>query len=195
MPSWLSLFNDRITACNPDLAKEFQHWLLPPGTCFQDERLWWGERRKRTAPHEGLDLVRYADRQGAKNHVAPGLRIPAIFSGRAVRLHQDFLNQSLYIRHDQFRRDGAVLHTVYGHVQPEESVRIGREIGTGESAAVLAAYPRSTVPLHLHLTVAWIPEDIPPNRLSWRLFNENERIIPLDPSAKCGEAIHLMRSG
>lgn len=180
MPSWISLFNKRLTACNPALAGEFQHWIQEPGTCFGDEYLWWGERKKRIAPHEGIDLLCYADRQGKKHQLAPGMRIPAIFSGRAVQLHQDFLNRSLYLRHDRFRRQGAVLHTVYGHVQAEETVCLGREIRAGETAAILEAYPRSAVPLHLHFTLAWIPESIEPHRLCWQLLNEDEQIILLD---------------
>jgi len=160
--------------------------------CFLDDRLWWGEQKKRIAPHEGVDLACYADQQGkecwlglASGQTVPGLFVPAMFPGRVVQLHQDFLNWSLYIRHDQFYRDGAVLHAVYGHVQPKETVCIGQEVGAGDSVAVPAAYPRSTVPLHLHFTVAWVPETIPPHQLNWQILSENRQIILLDPSAEC----------
>ena len=157
--------------------------------CFLDDRLWWGEQKKRIAPHEGIDLACYADQQGKEywlglpGQMVPGLFIPAMFPGRVVQLHQDFLNWSVYIRHDQFCRDGAVLHAVYGHVQPKEKepVCIGKEVGAGEPVAVLAAYPRSTVPLHLHFTVAWVPKSIPPHQLNWQMLSENQQIILLDP--------------
>ncbi|MGB5684416.1 MAG: hypothetical protein WBM35_01295, partial [Candidatus Electrothrix sp.] len=83
MPSWISLFTDRIRACNPMLASDFRQWLWPPGACFQDDQLWWGEQKKRIAPHEGIDLACYADKQGkehwfAPDQVGPGLFVPAI---------------------------------------------------------------------------------------------------------------------
>jgi len=186
MSFWISLLTDRIHTCNPALASDFRQWLWQPGMCFLDDQLWWGEQKKRIAPHEGVDLACYADQQGqehwfASGHMVPGLFVPAMFSGRVVQLHQDFLHWSVHIRHDQFCRNGAVLHTVYGHVQPKEEVRIGQEVGGGESVAVLAAYPRSTVPLHLHFTVAWIPESIAPHQLSWQMLGGNRQIILLDP--------------
>ncbi|CAK8725069.1 Peptidase M23 domain-containing protein [Candidatus Electrothrix laxa] len=186
MPSWISLLTDRIHACNPVLAGDFRQWLWQPGMYFLDDRLWWGKQKKRIAPHEGIDLACYMDQQGkerwfAPDQMVPGLFIPAIFSGRVVQLQQDFLNWSVYIRHDQFCRDGAVLHTVYGHVQPKEEICISQKVAGGEPMAVLAAYPRSTVPLHLHFTVAWIPESIAPHQLSWQMLSENQHIILLDP--------------
>ncbi|MCI5168639.1 MAG: hypothetical protein D3903_21725 [Candidatus Electrothrix sp. GM3_4] len=121
-----------------------------------------------------------------------------MFLGRVVQLHQDFLNWSLYIRHDQFCRDGSLLqlHTVYGHVQPKKTVCSGMEVRAGEPVAVLDAYSRSAVPvldaysrsavpLHLHFTVAWIPKSIPPDQLNWQMLSENQQIILFDPLAEC----------
>ncbi|MCI5144021.1 MAG: hypothetical protein D3923_00500 [Candidatus Electrothrix sp. AR3] len=89
---------------------------------------------------------------------------------------------SLYIRHEQFTREGAVLHTVYGHVQAkEEQAGLGQKVRAGEPVAVLEAYPRSTVPLHLHFTVAWIPKTIASNQLDWQLLAEEQQILLLDP--------------
>ncbi|RWX50823.1 hypothetical protein VU01_12592 [Candidatus Electrothrix marina] len=191
MPSWISFLTDTIHTCNPSFAGDFRQWLWQPGMCFLDDRLWWGEQKKRIAPHEGIDLAWYTDQQGkehwlAPGHMIPGLVVPAIFSGKVVQLHQDFLNWSVYIRHDRFCRDGAVLHTVYGHVQPKKKICIGQEVGGGEPVAVLAAYPRSTVPLHLHFTVAWVPKSIPSRQLNWQMLSENRQIILLDP-LKTGE--------
>ena len=182
MTSWISLFTERLTCCNPELEGRLRLWFLPTGTRFGDERLWWGERKKRIAPHEGVDLVYCMDQQGAKHQLAPGLRIPTVFSGTVVQMHRDFLNWSVYIRHEQFSRNGAVPHTVYGHVQPTEKVRIGRNFRAGETVALLEAYPRSTVPLHLHFTIARIPQTIPSRQLNWRMLSEHARIILVDPA-------------
>ena len=204
MPSWISLLTDRILPCNPVLASNFGQWLWPSGACFLDDQLWWGKQKKRIAPHEGIDLAGYANQQGkerwfASDQMGPGLFVPAIFAGRVVQRQQDFLNWSVYIRHDQFCRDGAVLHTVYGHVQlirgkdkdkgKEEACCIGQKVEgveEGEPVAVLAAYPRSAVPLHLHFTVAWIPKGISSHQLNWQMLSENQQIILLDPLTGCG---------
>ncbi|XOF33919.1 MAG: M23 family metallopeptidase [Candidatus Electrothrix sp. YB6] len=185
MPFWISLLTEKIQTLNPAFAAGFRQWLWQPGMCFQDDQLWWGERKKRITAHEGIDLACSADQQGRICWLAPDLLVPAVFPGRVVQLHQDFLNWSLYIRHDRFSRDGAVLHTVYGHVRPEATVCIGQEAAAGEPVAVLAGYPRSTVPLHLHFTVAWIPENIAPHQLDWQMLGENRQIILLDPAAEC----------
>lgn len=164
MGSWVSLLTERIHTCNPAFEAEFQHWLWPSGTCFFAERLWWGKQKQRIALHEGVDLACFIDQQGKQCTVAPGLLIPVIFPGRVVQLHRDFLNWSIFIRHDSFcrtRGERAVLHTVYGHVQPKEGLFIGQHVRAGTPVSVLEAYPRSTVPLHLHFTVAWIPNDFP----------------------------------
>jgi hypothetical protein len=191
MSFWISLLTDKIHTCNSALASDFRQWLWQPGMCFLDDQLWWGEQKKRIAPHEGIDLACYADQQEkehwlASDHMVPGLFVPAMFPGRVVQLHRDFLNWSVSIRHDHFCRDGTVLHTIYGHVQPKETVHIGQEVRAGEPVAVLTAYPRSTVPLHLHVTMAWIPETIPSHQLNWQMLSENQQIILLDP-LKTGE--------
>ncbi|MCI5142224.1 MAG: hypothetical protein D3909_11010 [Candidatus Electrothrix sp. ATG1] len=180
-PCWISLLTDGLHVCNPAFAAEFRHWLWPPGSCFLDEQLWWGKHKQRLALHEGVDLVCFLNQQEEKQWLAPGLLVPAIFPGRVVQLQQDFLNWSLYIRHDAFCRDEAVLHTVYGHVQPSEELCIGQNVIAGDPAAVLAAYPHSSVPLHLHVTVAWIPRSIPSHRLNWQMLSEHEQIVLLDP--------------
>ena len=187
MSSWISLFTERLTSCNPALEEKFRHWFWPIGTCLGDKQLWWGKQKKRLTPHEGVDLAYYMDKKGGKQHLAPGLRIPTIFSGTAVQLHHDFLNWSVYIRHEQFSRHDAVLHTVYGHVQPNEGLDIGREFGEGEPMALLEEYAKSAVPIHLHFTIAWIPKDIPSLELSWQMLNEYEGIVLVDPLAECDE--------
>ncbi|WPD22606.1 MAG: hypothetical protein SD837_20770 [Candidatus Electrothrix scaldis] len=185
MSSWILLFTERLTRCNPALEETFRLWFWPIGTCLGDKQLWWGKQKKRHTPHEGVDLAYYMDKKGRKQQVDPGLRIPTLFAGMAVQLHQDFLNWSVYIRHEQFCRDDAVLHTVYGHVQPNEGLDRGQEFGTGESVALLEEYAQSTAPVHLHFTIAWVPKDLPSQELSWQMLNEHEHITLVDPLAEC----------
>lgn len=195
MSSWISLFTDRITRCNPVLEERFRHWVWPIGTCLGDKQLWWGKQKKRLTPHEGVDLAYYIDKQGRKQQVALGLVVPVIFSGQIVQVHQDFLNQSVYVRHKQFRLNGAILHTIFGHVQPNEVVALEQEVGAGKPVALLEEYPESTVPLHLHFTMAWIPNDVPSYQLNWQMLTEHEQIVLIDPLAECSVEPEISTEG
>ncbi len=149
---------------------------------FQDTGLWWGEGKKRITPHEGVDFVRYRDRNGKSWSLAGGLAVPTIFSGEIAWIHRDFLAWSLYIRHPQFVLSGRVLYTVYGHLQPGKKLCVGQRISAGEVVGFLEKYRLdNTVPLHLHLSIAWISEVVAPEQLSWQLLNDSHLVTLVDP--------------
>ncbi len=182
MSSLSHLFTRSLLAKNPSMAARFQQWLWRPGMGFQDIGLWWGEGKKRITPHEGLDFVRFCDRSGKVRNLAGALAVPTIFSGEIARLHRDFLAWSLYIRHPQFVMSGRVLYTVYGHLQPGKKVCVGRRVVAGEVVGALEKYRlNNTVPLHLHLTIAWISEVVAPEELSWQLLNDSHLVTLVDP--------------
>jgi len=164
----------------------FADWLWMPGMGFQEKSLWWGARKQRIVLHEGVDFACYRDRAGKIKNLIPGLFIPTLFSGRIVQLHRDFLAWSLYIRHDQFRKSGAVLHTVFGHVQPVRDDCVGQELMAGETVAVLNRYLRNdSVPLHFHFTAAWISDQVDPEQLDWQLLGDRSRVILVNPWSSC----------
>ena len=149
---------------------------------FQDTSLWWGEGKKRFTPHEGVDFVRFRDRNGKVRNLVCALAVPTIFPGELTRLHRDFLAWSLYIKHPQFVLPGHVLYTVYGHLQPGKKVCVGRRVVAGEVVGSLEKYRlNNTVPLHLHLTIAWISEVVTPEELSWQLLNDRDLVTLVDP--------------
>ena len=149
---------------------------------FQDTGLWWGEGKKRITPHEGVDFVQYLDRNGKSWSLAAGLVIPTIFSGEIAWLHRDFLAWSLYIKHPQFVLPGRVLYTVFGHMLPGENESAGRRVASGEVVGSLEKYQQNNiVPLHLHLTIAWISEVVAPEELSWQLLNDRDLVTLVDP--------------
>ena len=149
---------------------------------FEDDTLWWGARKKRIAIHEGLDFVRYRDRSGEMRALAGCLAVPAIFHGEVGCFHRDFLAWSLYIRHPQFVMSGRILFTIFGHVQLGETTRVGQQVAEGEVVCFLDEYQQnSSVPLHLHLTMAWIPENVSPDDLDWKLLGDREQVILIDP--------------
>jgi hypothetical protein len=186
MSSFSHLFTRSLLAKNPAMAVLFQQWSWRPGTGFQDTDLWWGKEKKRITPHEGVDFVRYRDRNGKSWSLAGGLAVPTIFPGELAWCHQDFLARSLYIKHPQFELSGRVLYTVFGHLQPLEKESVGRRVAAGEVVGSLEKYQQNNiVPLHVHLTIAWIPEVIAPEDLSWQLLNDRELVTLVDPRTNC----------
>lgn len=176
------LFTRSLLAKNHEMATRFREWLWTPGMGFQDDNLWWGEGKKRISPHEGVDYVRFHDRNGKSWNLAGGLAVPSIFPGKIVRLYRDFLAWSLYIRHPQFVMPGRVLYTVYGHLQPGKKVCVGRRVAAGEVVGFLEKYRQNDiVPLHVHLTIAWISEVVAPEELSWQLLNDRDLVTLVDP--------------
>lgn len=186
MSSFSHLFTRNLQAKNPSMASRFQQWLWGPGMGFQDTGLWWGEGKKRITPHEGVDFVRYRDSSGEVCNLAGVLAVPTLFPGKLVRLHRDFLAWSLYIRHPQFVLPGCVLHTVYGHLQPGKRICVGQRVAAGEVVGSLEKYRHNnTVPLHVHLTIAWISEVVAPEELSWQLLNDRDLVTLVGPRTDC----------
>lgn len=149
---------------------------------FQDIGLWWVKEKKRITPHEGVDFVRFCDRNVKVCNLVGPLAVPTMFSGEIAWVHRDFLAWSLYIRHPQFVLPGHVLYTVYGHLQPGKKVCVGRRVVAGEVVGSLEKYRlNNTVPLHLHLTIAWISEVVTPEELSWQLLNDRGLVTLVDP--------------
>ncbi|MBW2328363.1 MAG: hypothetical protein JRF04_01885 [Deltaproteobacteria bacterium] len=186
MPSFSHLFTRSLLAKNPAMAARFKQWLWEPGMGFQDTGLWWGREKKRISLHEGVDFVRFRDRNGKVCNFVSPLAVPTIFPGEIARFHRDFLAWSLYIRHPQFVLPGRVLYTVFGHLQIGNKVCMGQRVVVGEVVGSLEKYRlNNAVPLHLHLTIAWISEVVAPEQLSWQLLNDRDLVTLVDPRTDC----------
>jgi murein DD-endopeptidase MepM/ murein hydrolase activator NlpD len=91
--------------------------------------------------------------------------IRAIANGEVAAIVDDFIGNTVVIRHGAMvRSNGDVFYTFLSHIMPlaakHEVVAKGQLIGRiGKST-------RTTAPLHLHLTGAWIPGSIAPNEVS-----------------------------
>ena len=151
------------------------------GVCFLET--WWGEKQPRSCPHEGIDLCCFEDAAGQLKQVGPDLKIPATFAGKVIRLARDFLGESIYLSHEILAADGRQLCTAYGHTRPLASLQVGQQVAAGEIIAALAVAngKKTRVPSHLHLTLAWIPLAIDPNRLDWQNLGRDPAITLIDP--------------
>jgi murein DD-endopeptidase MepM/ murein hydrolase activator NlpD len=178
-----SKFFDYLLASNRPALTGFKSWLFQPGMTFNSGETWWGEKQPRSSPHEGIDLCRFEDETGKIRQVGQDLFIPATFAGKIIRLARDFLGKSIFLGHEILAADGRQLCTAYGHTRPLTSLYAGQSVAAGEIIAALAAAKgqKARVPPHLHLTLAWIPVTIDPDRLNWRNLGCDPVITLIDP--------------
>ena len=149
---------------------------------FNSHEEWWGDKKRRTAAHQGIDLCFFEDTAGHIYHIDISLKIPAPFNGEIVKIEKDFLGKSIYLRHDIFADGTRQLYTILGHTHPFPGVSVGAKVAAGEVMAQLAGVPQKTNVLpHLHLTLAWIPVAFNPEQLNWRHLAEDRMITFIDP--------------
>jgi murein DD-endopeptidase MepM/ murein hydrolase activator NlpD len=160
----------------------FTGWFFYPGMEFGSRKTWWGDKRKRTRPHEGTDLCFYSGVAESIFHVDGGAKIPALYDGIVVKIIADFIGRSIFIEHRFPHNDRDRFLTVYGHVKPGEGFETGRSVKAGEVIATLASPDGSKAPLpHLHLTLALYRAPIRNDILDWTTLNDPDIVQLIDP--------------
>ncbi len=177
-----SFFADLLAGNQPQMAG-FRNWLFKPGMEFGARETWWGARKPRPAPHEGIDLYCFADAAGRIRQLDAATRIPATFAGTIARISRDFLGQSIFLRHEIFAADGRQLITAYGHTRPLAELALGQTVAAGEIIGAIAAGPDKNpkIPGHLHITLAWVSASLPSAGLSWKNLGAGRNITLIDP--------------
>ena len=163
----------------------FQRWLFHPGMLFQAVQKWWGDQGLRAVPHEGLDLYSFETDGGQVQTVDQQTQIPAAFAGQVIKIHRDFLGQSIYIIHAIYTADGRQLLSALGHTIPREGLQTGQPVAAGEIIAAVAGVPGNKInlPPHVHLTFAWVPVDFTVDQLTWKNLGHDPGIRLIDPLA------------
>ena len=176
-------FSDTLVKCNGLDRLGFERWVFYSGMLFNTEEMWWGDGGDRSKPHEGLDICFFQDSSGKVLSIGPGIQIPVMYRGKVVAIHSDFLGQSVYVRHDNLSREGAILHTIYGHVRPGDHVHPGRVLDGGEIFAAIAdiADRQVRAPAHLHISIAWVAESLPLETLDWSVVTDPEMAVLVNP--------------
>lgn len=161
----------------------FMEWVFYPGMLFHSQYKWWEKGGMRQRPHEGLDFCFYRDMAGQNHSLNEKTKIPVMYEGEIVGIHNDFLGKSLFMRHNIFDDCGNGLHTIYGHTSPCRGVDIGRVFREGETIAVVTEAKKkdTQIPPHLHISVAWLPKSFPYNRLSWEAMGDRSVVTFCDP--------------
>ncbi len=187
MPARRSCFCRRLAAVN-HLA--FREWIFTPGMLFGSSDTWWGSRTARNTPHEGLDLYAYRSSSGSSLTLEPGTLVPLLYDGQIVRIVDDFLGSTVFVRHPGHEENSREFYSMYGHVRQEKVLSQGMHISEGEVICSIASSRKktSTVPPHLHLSVALVSKTVSPERLDWNNTGTAE-IVFFDPMPHldCGQ--------
>lgn len=173
-----STFTARLLQANHLHQQDFHQWALQPGMLYAADSTWWGARKTRPRPHEGLDLCTFSDRQGELHSLGAGTLIPALFSGQVVAMFADFLGQSILLTHHQ--HGGRRLCSILAHVMAEPHVAIGYPCHEGEIIARIAKSQKAAIPAHLHLSTLWLTGALL-DEMSWSKIHSSTDIHLCDP--------------
>lgn len=157
------------------------HFLFRPGMLFNDQQSWWGEQRKRPHGHQGIDIQLMRDRDQRLVQVTAQMLVPLVLPGHPVHFHRDFLGETISVRHPAMRRGNAVLHTLHGHLAPPATHSTSAGFQDMDRPVGEIAPGKSTVPAHLHLSCAWIPEGREMAGLCWDTITKDDQVVLVDP--------------
>ena len=178
-----STFNSFITKSNRYLQSNgFKEWIFYPGMLFHDTEAWWTDNGIRPTPHEGIDLCFYRDNTGQVLRIDSGTKIPVLYTGDIVHIHDDFLGKSIYVKHNMNNKSGDVFHTIYGHTVPQNHCVSGTRVHEGDIIAEVAAISEESKVLpHIHITTAWIHKSLSCKRLNWETIWNSKSVTLCNP--------------
>jgi hypothetical protein len=176
-------FTEHFRSANGLGERDLREWVLYPGMLFGATQEWWGDRRIRRAPHEGLDLCTYRDGREVLRALNEHSKIPVLYSGVVTGIIDDFLGKSLIVKHSVPDTGIVEFCTIYGHTAPGSNIYIGRAVEQGAVIARLADASLSTskaVP-HLHLSIALSRKAISYGQLDWGAIGDPDTMTLIDP--------------
>jgi murein DD-endopeptidase MepM/ murein hydrolase activator NlpD len=161
----------------------FQGWAFCIGMLFQSTDKWWGDQKKRDKPHEGLDLCLYKNQDGTIVRLEEKAKVPVIYDGMVVGIIDDFLGKSIIVEHLFADGNNNRLCTIYGHTTLQDHLHVGKTVKQGDIIATLADSSRFKINIlpHLHISLGWVPESIPYDRLDWKNLGDPNTVALMDP--------------
>ena len=156
---------------------------------------WWTDNGVRTAPHEGIDLCFYKDNSGQVRRIEKGTKIPVMYDGEIVHIHDDFLGQSIYVKHNTINNMKNVLHTIYGHTIPRKPCGTNMTVHEGDIIAEIAISPKNkSIHPHIHITMAWLPELLSIKKINWETIGNPQLVTLCNPIEYLGIKFTVDRS-
>jgi hypothetical protein len=186
MPTWLkeykakALFTQAFIELNHLQEKAFKAWVLHPHMLFGGMYFWWGSKKQRPSPHEGIDLCLYLNGRDKIVNLDERIKIPATYDGKVVKVLDDFLGRSIFLEHHLPEINPEVFLTFSGHPLPADGIPPGCSVKQGQMIATVAP-PKNSVPPHLHMTTAWSSNTPDYDTLDWTTINDPERLHLVDP--------------
>jgi len=181
-------FGEYLKKCNRLDEAGFQEWIFYPGMLFRSPDKWWGNKGTRPAPHEGLDICLYRTKDGRQIRFDENIKIPVAYNGEVVRIIADFLGKSVYIKHDIRDNAGRYFYSLYGHTLPFDFLRKGSIVNAGDIIGTVSDIRKKTkIFPHLHISMAWISENYPPEKINWDTIGSSADIILLNPMDALGD--------
>lgn len=164
-------------------AGQFAEWLFLPGMLFRAREKWWTRGSVRSTVHEGLDFCYYRNRDNQICVLDQFARVPVLYPGIVTRIIDDFLGKSVFIGHHIFDKSGNRLYTLYGHILPDQHCTSGASLSDKSIVGAVgdASQKKSIIPSHLHISVAWIPQFLGQEELTWQSLRASGSIRLIDP--------------
>ena len=197
MPIWQkefkpeALFTEAFLTLNYLGGNGFISWVFHPDMLFGARQNWWGAKKPRPRPHEGIDLCLYRDGRDKIINLNEGVGVPAAHEGRVVKVIDDFLGRSIFMEHRFPEINPGVFLTFYGHTLPADGIIPGCSVKQGQLIATVAP-PKNSVPPHLHVTAAWSSNSPAYDTLDWSNISDPERLQLLDPLQILGGLYELL---
>ncbi|MBF0204917.1 MAG: peptidoglycan DD-metalloendopeptidase family protein, partial [Desulfamplus sp.] len=152
------------------------------GMLFGSNEKWWADWGNRYAPHEGIDIVFY--RKSNKTFDCDicsfdsNIKIPTMADGIILNICDDFLGQSVIIKHSMhnFEQSACKKSSVvvsYSHIMADKCLKAGMAVTKEQILGTVAdtSMKKSGILPHLHISIMEISTTIPHNELNWNLFS------------------------
>ncbi len=178
-----STFSKLFVQYNDIAAYNFEEWVFRSGMLFQNLQTWWSNGDARTIPHEGIDFCFFRDKSGRVSRLGKGAKIPVMYDGEIVHIHDDFMGESIYVKHNIGDGNGKVLYTIYGHTISGNSHGVGKTVCEGDIIATMATTTKKDKRIlpHVHITTVWMPESLSCEELNWEMISNSPSVILCNP--------------
>jgi hypothetical protein len=177
------VFQEQLITANRLNQQKFQEWLFVPGMRFGEAEKWWDKQGKRDTLHEGLDICFFRTIDHDIRQIPPETKIPAIYPGTVANICDDFLGKSIFLKHEQYHQTGKIFYTAYGHTTLLPGILPGTKVSGGEIIGSTADTVKNhrTVPSHIHISTAWISDELPVQQINWKIPGQAGTATFFDP--------------
>lgn len=157
-------------------------WLFHCGMLFSSKDKWWGDFQYRKSAHEGIDITYFRTDPDRLYQFDTSIQVPAMADGVVLNICDDFLGQTLVIRHECLTSVDRQVLFVYAHIQPDRLIKPGDVIKKNQIiASVCEPLKNPQLPPHLHFSCFEVLKTVPSDHLNWDLFSKGLDVNMIPP--------------